>query len=555
MTADERATVVHLPGGPLPYTLRHSTRARSLRVVIHPERGVIVTVPATRAARADGERRAAEFLGQREAWVRRHLARQADTAAALAARGGARDGGCVPFRGELHAVRVVPAVSGLTRSRRRPPARDPRAHRPPGRARPAVRTPRSSRRWLRVEARDDLDAAIARHAEPLGVEPTRRHAARSADALGERVPDRSVVVLVAAGPGPARGPRVGRRPRARPPARVRARPALLGARRDPPCPTTGPGGAGCTTTPSSSTGRSASSAARPPGREVDDGRPVPAQRVRVERVGRAVGEGELAAPRRRPATSALGRATSVLRTGARSTLRRRRRGVGRSRSGARISDEPQPEAWMAVMASPSMWAGRPGAARRGPASPGCRARSPGGSPRTTPQRSTSDAVDVAEGRPDVDAEAGPDARRDRQDQRPRPSARTACRSRLRTGRIVGATRSHGASGSTSQSEAMAASIPDRTSVPVPVAWRAERASIRLLDASSDASRSSCPDRGERPLIRRSPAPRPDRCTELQPRLHARSARPPRPPGARRRPASAGRARAAGCRGTARARRR
>jgi predicted metal-dependent hydrolase len=75
--ADERATVVHLPSGPLPYTLRHSSRARSLRVVIHPDRGVVVTVPATRAGRVDGERRAAEFLGQRERWVRRHLRRQA----------------------------------------------------------------------------------------------------------------------------------------------------------------------------------------------------------------------------------------------------------------------------------------------------------------------------------------------------------------------------------------------------------------------------------------------------------------------------------------------
>jgi len=30
---EERSTVVHLPGGPLPYTLRHSPRARTLRVV------------------------------------------------------------------------------------------------------------------------------------------------------------------------------------------------------------------------------------------------------------------------------------------------------------------------------------------------------------------------------------------------------------------------------------------------------------------------------------------------------------------------------------------
>ena len=67
----------------MPYTLRHSPRARGLRVVIHPERGVIVTVPATRAGRDQGERRAAAFLVEREPWVRRHLARNAELAATL----------------------------------------------------------------------------------------------------------------------------------------------------------------------------------------------------------------------------------------------------------------------------------------------------------------------------------------------------------------------------------------------------------------------------------------------------------------------------------------
>jgi len=58
--------VAHLSGGPVPFTLRHSPRARSLRVVIHPDRGVVVTVPATRAGRTDGERRAVQFLGERK---------------------------------------------------------------------------------------------------------------------------------------------------------------------------------------------------------------------------------------------------------------------------------------------------------------------------------------------------------------------------------------------------------------------------------------------------------------------------------------------------------
>jgi predicted metal-dependent hydrolase len=170
VTADERSTIVHLPGGPLPYTLRHSPRARSLRVVIHPERGVVVTVPATRAARADGERRAAEFLGQREAWVRRHLRRQADTAALLADRGGGRDGGCIPLRGELHAVRVVPAVSGLTRSHvvHLPESHELVVHRVARERRPDVGILSA---WLRDEARAAIDVGIERHAGPLGVTP------------------------------------------------------------------------------------------------------------------------------------------------------------------------------------------------------------------------------------------------------------------------------------------------------------------------------------------------------------------------------------------------
>ena len=60
------------------YTLRRSPRARALRVVIHPDRGVVVTVPARRRSGwGDPERHVVTFLAAREAWLRRHLARQA----------------------------------------------------------------------------------------------------------------------------------------------------------------------------------------------------------------------------------------------------------------------------------------------------------------------------------------------------------------------------------------------------------------------------------------------------------------------------------------------
>lgn len=165
---DAIATVVHLPGGPIPYTLRHSTRSRSLRVVVHPERGVVVTVPATRAGRVDGERRAAEFLGQREGWVRRHLARFQADAATLAARGGARDGGSIPFRGRVLSIRVVPAVSGARRSTIIAFDDELVVHRASRDRRPEAAIVEA---WLRDEARVAVAEALERHARAMGVTP------------------------------------------------------------------------------------------------------------------------------------------------------------------------------------------------------------------------------------------------------------------------------------------------------------------------------------------------------------------------------------------------
>ena len=165
----EAPAIADLPGGPLPYTLRHSPRARGLRVVIHPERGVVVTLPATRAGRGDGEREAQQFLGQREAWLRKHLARQAVVASRLAARGGARDGGAVLYRGRLHRIRVVPAVSGVRRSSVAPFDDELVIHRVSADRRTEAAILEA---WLRDEARRVIDAAIADHASAFGVRPT-----------------------------------------------------------------------------------------------------------------------------------------------------------------------------------------------------------------------------------------------------------------------------------------------------------------------------------------------------------------------------------------------
>jgi predicted metal-dependent hydrolase len=168
----EAPAVAVLPGGPVPYTLRHSARARTLRVVIHPERGVVVTIPAGRVSRADGERHAEEFLAAREPWVRRHLERFDRIRADLSARGGARDGGLVRYRGALHRVRVEPAPVGVARSS---------VERVGGEHGDELVIRRGSRErrtdaailesWLRTQARAAIAHEVERHGSAMGVVP------------------------------------------------------------------------------------------------------------------------------------------------------------------------------------------------------------------------------------------------------------------------------------------------------------------------------------------------------------------------------------------------
>src|SRR5829696_4387865 len=90
------------------YRLRRMARSRGLRVTIDPRAGLVVSVPPeSRRGWAHPEPRVEAFLSERRAWVLKHLdaiARERDLAMA---RGGAVDGGLVPFRGELHRIRVV----------------------------------------------------------------------------------------------------------------------------------------------------------------------------------------------------------------------------------------------------------------------------------------------------------------------------------------------------------------------------------------------------------------------------------------------------------------
>ena len=165
----EQVMTAELSGGPVTYTLRHSPRARSLRATIHPKRGVVVTVPASASGRAAWESRAIAFVHEREGWIRRHLARHAELDARVAALGGARDGGAIPFRGRLHRVRVVPAVSGIRRSDVVPFEDELVIHRVSAdrRADTAI-----MEGWLRSQAAGAIDAAIDAHAAALAVMPS-----------------------------------------------------------------------------------------------------------------------------------------------------------------------------------------------------------------------------------------------------------------------------------------------------------------------------------------------------------------------------------------------
>lgn len=171
----ESPAVARLPGGDLPYTLRRSPRATRLRVTVHPERGVVVSLPpAERRGWARPERLVHDFLAEREAWIRRHGARQAAARRALEARPGLEDGREVPYLGAPHRVRVVPAPPGTRRSRvsrvggaegdellLERAARD---------GRPAAAILEA---WFRERARAALLLALARHATALGVTPGR----------------------------------------------------------------------------------------------------------------------------------------------------------------------------------------------------------------------------------------------------------------------------------------------------------------------------------------------------------------------------------------------
>ncbi len=231
-TTTEWRAPFHLAGGSLELTIRRSPRARLLRLTIDPRHDAVVTVP-TRVARskAEAERVAAIFVAEREKWLRRHLDGQARQRARVVAMGPLQDGGMFRFRGEPHCIRILAAEprhrTSVTReggdARRRtggPAVRQRETH---SGGRPGGLAPRP---------RPDGDRA--RHRAPrygVGRSAVGHNDPRWADAVGELLPFRPPLVLVAALAGAAGGARDGRDPRARASPRLWPRSRILGHRR------------------------------------------------------------------------------------------------------------------------------------------------------------------------------------------------------------------------------------------------------------------------------------------------------------------------------------
>jgi predicted metal-dependent hydrolase len=165
---------IHVGDRSVEYRLRRSSRSRGLRVTIDDREGLVVSVPLeTRRGWAHPEARIEAFLRERSGWVARHLDRLARDRADALSRGGARDGGLVPYLGGLHRVRVIrgPAGSKTTVERAGGDAGDELLVSLRARERRTVE--RILTAWLRERAGVAVERAVREHAAALNVQPAR----------------------------------------------------------------------------------------------------------------------------------------------------------------------------------------------------------------------------------------------------------------------------------------------------------------------------------------------------------------------------------------------
>jgi predicted metal-dependent hydrolase len=171
---EETQRRIHLGATAVPYVLRRSARVRGIRLTIDGRRGLVVSVPpAGRRGWASADDHVESFLRERQAWVLRHLAKLETDWAEIAARGTARDGGSIHYRGELHRIRVVAAApGGAGRSiveRTGADDGDELVVRQGARDRRAVE--RVLEAWLRERATDAITRAVGLHAPARRVTP------------------------------------------------------------------------------------------------------------------------------------------------------------------------------------------------------------------------------------------------------------------------------------------------------------------------------------------------------------------------------------------------
>jgi len=171
---DPAGYTVRLGDQAVDYVLRRSSRSRGIRITIDPRKGLVVSVPPpTRRGWTHPQARVEAFLRERQAWVVRHLGELARERGAARALGGARDGGRVLYRGELHRIRVLPdAIAGRRSTVERIGGEDEDelvVSLATGERRPLERIIAA---WFRDRAIEAIDAVLPAHAAALGVNPT-----------------------------------------------------------------------------------------------------------------------------------------------------------------------------------------------------------------------------------------------------------------------------------------------------------------------------------------------------------------------------------------------
>lgn len=146
------------------FTIRRSARARRSRLTITHEGQAVVVLPA-RAAESE----AADLVSRHRVWIERHQGRINERRSALAARPSLAAGRHILFRGEQHRIVSIAAIDG----RRKASVRvengclvvvSPLLE--------AKSTTELLEKWLRAEARKEVQAAVRQRGAEMDIAPT-----------------------------------------------------------------------------------------------------------------------------------------------------------------------------------------------------------------------------------------------------------------------------------------------------------------------------------------------------------------------------------------------